>query len=287
MNQLNDYEISCQKCGKKFTLKLTESQYIKNKYRKHCSRSCANSRTFSNESIEKKRIAALNNKKTNRCKYNYKNYTCKYCGKSFTVIEDRDLTSRKYCSKKCKDSYYNEYIKPKQGGYRKGSGRSIHGYYKGIRCDSSYELAFLIYCLDHNINIRRCDKTYKYIYDNKEHLYFPDFIINNTIIEIKGYHTDVVDIKSESIRDFDLVVLYKSDLKVCFDYIKDKYNVSQHNIFEMYDDFKPQYEYVCTNCGKKFHKNKKINTFNKFCSRSCAGKYNTKMKIFTFSKRTN
>ena len=63
MKQLNDYEISCQKCGKKFTLKLTESQYIKNKYRKHCSRSCANSRTFSNESIEKKRIAALNNKK--------------------------------------------------------------------------------------------------------------------------------------------------------------------------------------------------------------------------------
>ena len=100
MEQLNDYEISCQKCGKKFTLKLTESQYIKNKYRKHCSRSCANSRVFSKESIEKKRAAALNNKKLNKTKYKYKNYTCKYCGKNFTVIDDRDLSSRKYCSKK-------------------------------------------------------------------------------------------------------------------------------------------------------------------------------------------
>ena len=115
-------------------------------------------------------------------------------------------------------------------------------------------------------------------------MYFPDFIINNTIIEIKGYHTDVVDVKAKSVCDFDLVVLYGSDLKVCFDYIKDKYNVSQCNIFELYDDFKPQYEYICTNCGKVFYKNKKINTLNKFCSRSCAGKYNTKNKIFTYSK---
>lgn len=26
------------------------------------------------------------------------------------------------------------------GGYRKGSGRSKHGYYKGIYCGSTYEL---------------------------------------------------------------------------------------------------------------------------------------------------
>lgn len=276
MSQLNDYEISCPKCGKKFILKLTESQYLKNKYRKHCSRSCANSRIFSKESIEKKRASALNNKKLNKIKYNYKNYICKYCSKNFTMIDDRDLSSRKYCSKKCKDSYYDEYIKTKQGGYRKGSGRSMHGYYKGIRCDSSYELAFLIYCLDHNINIKRCEKIYKYIYEDKEHLYFPDFIINNTIIEIKGYHNDLVDIKLNSVNH-DIIILYKDDLKICFDYVVDKYNINQNKIYQLYDNYKPKYKYTCLNCNKEFYRNKKTKTERIFCCRSCAGLYNTKI----------
>jgi hypothetical protein len=43
----------------------------------------------------------------------------------------------------------------KLGGYVKGSGRGKKGWYKGFFCDSSYELAYLIYCLDHQINIKR------------------------------------------------------------------------------------------------------------------------------------
>jgi hypothetical protein len=41
------------------------------------------------------------------------------------------------------------------GGYVKGSGRGKKGWYKGIFCDSSWELAFVIFCLETNKKIKR------------------------------------------------------------------------------------------------------------------------------------
>ena len=37
------------------------------------------------------------------------------------------------------------------GGYRKGSGRRKKGWYKGFWCDSSWELAWVIYQIEHDI----------------------------------------------------------------------------------------------------------------------------------------
>lgn len=64
------------------------------------------------------------------------------------------------------------------------------GLYKGIQCDSGWELAFVIYCVDNNIDIKRCKKYFTYFTnDGIEHRYYPDFIINDsTIVEIKGYY---------------------------------------------------------------------------------------------------
>lgn len=66
-------------------------------------------------------------------------------------------------------------------------GRCHYGTYKGFHCDSSYELAFVVYCLEHNIDIVRNKTGFKYQYNNQEHLYYPDFIVNNEYIEIKNY----------------------------------------------------------------------------------------------------
>ena len=41
------YNLICQKCGKEYSLELTESQFLKGKYRHFCSRSCANTRKHS------------------------------------------------------------------------------------------------------------------------------------------------------------------------------------------------------------------------------------------------
>ena len=79
---------------------------------------------------------------------------------------------------------------PNAGGYRKGSGRGKQGWYKGIYCDSSWELAFLVYYLDHNMNIKRCEERREYFYNNEKHTYIPDFITDEGIVEIKGYKTN-------------------------------------------------------------------------------------------------
>lgn len=120
-------------------------------------------------------------------------------------------------------------------GNTKGN-RSKKGYYKGIYCGSSYELVYVIYNLDHNISFKRCDKYYEYEYKGLTHLYFPDFELSDgTIIEIKGYHTDIVDIKSESVKDRPIKVLYKKDLLEYFKYVCSAYDVKESEIYTLYD----------------------------------------------------
>ena len=72
-------------------------------------------------------------------------------------------------------------------------GRNKYGTYKEFHCDSSWELAFVVYCLDHNIIIKRCNEKFPYLYKNSLHYYHPDFIIcNNIYVEIKNYVDDIV-----------------------------------------------------------------------------------------------
>lgn len=126
----------------------------------------------------------------------------------------------------------------KLGGYVKGSGRGKKGWYNGFWCDSTYELAYLIYCLDHDINIKRNWDKFNYILNGKEYTYIPDFIVDNTYIEIKGYYNKLVDIKIACVNK-SIKVLYGKDLTYVFDYIKEKYNkYKDKNIHELYNGIK-------------------------------------------------
>jgi hypothetical protein len=109
----------------------------------------------------------------------------------------------------------------KTGGYRRGSGRGKKGWYKGFFCDSSWELAYVIYCLEHNIDIKRNTEKRKYIFEGKVKNYLPDFIVEGHLIEIKGYKTKEWADKLEA--NPDVKVLYEKDLKFIFDYVISKY----------------------------------------------------------------
>ena len=61
--------------------------------------------------------------------------------------------------------------------------------YKDINFDSSWELAFILYHLDHNLMIQRCTERRYYIFEGIEHTYIPDFITDDGIIEIKGLYS--------------------------------------------------------------------------------------------------
>lgn len=116
------------------------------------------------------------------------------------------------------------------------TGRGKKGWYKGFFCSSTYELAYVIYCFDHNINIQRYSGFYEYEYEGQKHRYYPDFIVDGTIIEIKGYWTEQVDAKTKSVSDKPIKVLYYDDLIDVFDYIKIKYGKTvDKDISDLYE----------------------------------------------------
>jgi len=98
------------------------------------------------------------------------------------------------------------------------------GWYKEYWCDSSWELAFIIYNLEHNIKFERNEKGFNYILANKEKRFYPDFIINDEFIEIKGYKSEMTDAKIKSFpKELKLKVLYKDDMQLYLNYVIEKY----------------------------------------------------------------
>jgi hypothetical protein len=158
------------------------------------------------------------------------------------------------------------------GGYRQGSGRSKSGYYKGIYCGSTYELCWVIYSMDHNIEFTR----FPGLLEKDGINYYPYFFLsyNNTIVETKGYEKqESVDRKTRVAESFGYTVqvLRKEDLKYAFDYVSQTYNTSK--FYELYDGYKPKYTHVCNCCLMPFDTDRKIKTETKFCSRKCAGSF--------------
>lgn len=126
--------------------------------------------------------------------------------------------TKKLISKNTKASYnYN---------VQRKSGRGKKGYYKGFWCDSTYELAYIIYCLDHGISIQRNKEYFIYTYQGKQHRYYPDFIVNGEIIEIKGFSNGVLPFKEQALKlsGKPYKILFPKDLHYVFDYILKTYN---------------------------------------------------------------
>ena len=63
---------------------------------------------------------------------------------------------------------------------------NLRYYFQGERFDSSWELALWIYAKDHDEEIQRCPCVFSYVYNNKRHKYFPDFLYKGELVEIKG-----------------------------------------------------------------------------------------------------
>lgn len=121
--------------------------------------------------------------------------------------------------------------------------------YDNIMFDSSWELAFYIYCTDNNILITRAEDN-KFLYttsDNKIHTYTPDFIINKTdIIEIKGSHLfnengtlgmlgDERDLKKfELIKSNNITLIGQNKIKFYMDYINKNYGREYLNTFKKF-----------------------------------------------------
>ena len=221
-----NFKQNCPKCGKEFEIVITESEYKRNKYKKYCSRKCSNSHVISDELKNKISESCKNSEKVkianriineNRKNRNGKGrnpiseFICLHCGEK--GVDKKYKKNRKY--------HADCWLKI-SGGIKKGSSRGKYGWYNGYWCDSSYELAYVIYCLEHNVKIERNTKGYEYYFKEKNHTYYPDFIVNGKLMEIKNYRSELTEAKLKCVNE-DIDILYRDTMKPYLDYVKNKY----------------------------------------------------------------
>lgn len=245
----------CRKCGNTF-------EPIKGLIN-YCSLECRNSRTWSESDKLKKSVIAKNSEKVKIAnKITSKNNIGKLRVHRVTNICpvcNTEIISLSTINTK----YHRECYKTVSGGYRKNSGRGKCGWYKGYWCQSSYELAFVIYNLDNDIKFERNNDTFEYTFDGRIHLYLPDFKISDKYIEIKGYYNEQVFEKIAVLKD-NLILLDKTNMGYIFSYVIDKYGKNFIKLFE--GNPHNQFTSTCRECGNPCKRR------NLYCSRVCSGK---------------
>lgn len=227
---------TCEKCGKIMTEKYGSGRF--------CSRQCANSHVHTEES-KRKTSKTIRNTITKKLVQETRSIEPRYCSICGSILPIK-LKNRKTCSDTCKkESFRLNAITNGLGGPSKVSSYGKRGTYKGIHCDSTYELALLIYCLDHKIDIQRNETKFPYVIDDKKYSYYPDFYLPeyDIFIETKGRDIGPVYEKAQAVIDAGkkLKILHYEDLKECFNYITQQYNVrcslSNNTIYTLYDDY--------------------------------------------------
>ena len=266
LNPINTYYLNCIKCQKEYDLEIKKLTYEKGKYRKTCSSKCSNGKNWTEEhrqklsaiakksenvikangsrkgikknspkdflireEISKKVIAKNKNLDFDLCNmrrrfidgYTFYVDKCNYCNEEIIHINP---TIRKYhsdCWKKC------------SGGYKEGSVKNFKsGTYKGYYCDSSWELAFIIYNLEHGIKFIRNTEGFPYVYGGNSHNYHPDYILEDgSYVEIKNYKSDLTDAKLENFPH-KIKIMYKEDLEHIFEYVINKYGKNYISLYE-------------------------------------------------------
>lgn len=230
----SEYTIICNKCGSNFNVVITETEYSKGRYKKNCSLKCSNSRNLSNQTREKIKNTIINN-------FLYTEKLCKNCGSKISKTNKTGYCSRNKECRKLISSITSEKIskstKGKTGGYRDKGGRGKQGWFNGIYCNSSWELAFLIWCRDEKIQVKRNKIGFSYFYKGKIKKFYPDFIIDGNYIEIKGYMGDQ---NTEKLSQFKgkLEVIGREEIGKYLKYTIEKYGKNFTNMYENTNDAK-------------------------------------------------
>jgi len=134
----------------------------------------------------------------------------------------------------------------KMGGIRKGSGRGRKGWYKGYYCDSTWELAYVVYNIDHDVKFARNNVGFDYEHNCIKHKFYPDFKMEDgSYVEVKGWLDKQNLSKIEQFNGGTLVLLGKSGIKPYLEYVVSKYGTGFVNLYDNYCDDR----LVCS-CGK-------------------------------------
>jgi hypothetical protein len=157
---------------------------------------------------------------------------CPACNIEFELYPS---DNRIYCSGKCAYIFIkqnNLWKDGKHGGYRAKGGRGKQGWYKGYYCNSSWELAWVVYQLEHGRNFKRNTVGFPYEFDGKKMKFYPDFILDNgDYVEVKGYTDDKVRAKF-AYFPHKLQVVDKNGIKPFIQYAIKKYGKDYVKLYE-------------------------------------------------------
>ena len=122
-------------------------------------------------------------------------------------------------------------VKGKTGGYRERGGRGKSGRYAGIWCQSSWELAFVIYMLDHGCDVERNKQGFQYALNGKIRNYFPDFIVDGKYYEISGWDNYI---KLTKVAQCSVLIklLYHDEMKPILQYVRSKHGKNFIRLYE-------------------------------------------------------
>lgn len=111
------------------------------------------------------------------------------------------------------------------------------GTYNDIKCDSGWELAFILYYTDLGFKVTRCTESFNYWHpvENRNARYYPDFIIDNIYYEVKGIVDNIALAKGKHFPSNKILVLvgpqqFDHILRYCEDrYGEDFYRLYDRN----------------------------------------------------------
>lgn len=198
---------------------------------------------------------SLKTRKKTKPTFIRKEYTCEFCKKIWNTTKSGFSLHTKACKENPnrvppKGHPVSEETKIKlklnSGGFRKNAGRGRRGYYKGLYCMSTWELAWVVYQLDHGLIVEQCKDSFEYIMNGELHHYTPDFIIDDVYYEIKNWHRPDTDFKLNQFPKDKKIVLIEGKIenKLYLNYAKETYgDTFWENLYENYKEIKK----VCKN----------------------------------------
>ena len=263
---------TCEKCGALITEKYGSGRFCSKacaNSRKHSEES----RNKVSTSLKAKHVTSTNKLKAIE-KYNTSPKYCKHCGiiipyenrrqkycsagcrahKEQPFIDkvkkparycpicnleiSQETPWRKFCSNECSRKGKSLIRKNlfAEGKIQHANVKGIYKYgtYKGFYCDSSWELAFIMFCLDNSIMIcRNRTESFCYTYKGSNHRFFPDFKIGDKFVEIKGRKTGEVDSKIACIPNgISFEILYYKDMKFYISYAEEHYGKDFYTLYD-------------------------------------------------------
>lgn len=177
----------------------------------------------------------------NKAKPKKQEFVCEFCGKVWETTKSNYANHIKYWCEKNPNKQIAHHRLTEEGrkrlseiAKRRGiggfvsnskGGKEKKGYYKGLYCMSSCELAFVVYNLDKGEVVEQCKEHFDYEMNGEKHSYTPDFKIGDIYYEIKGWHRPDTDFKVDAFpKDKTLVLLEgRVQNEIYIKYAKEKY----------------------------------------------------------------